>query len=116
MNVSKAKLPSAHTPPTRAQAPRPKSSLIAGSRRQLTTVDRIDVILEAEPAQISELQKRVNQLVNVISIRLERAPKVQTGVHLLINVTSGMMIPTRVEIQRLATENNVLLQHCGPST
>jgi hypothetical protein len=77
--------------------------------------EHLEVVVEAEPAQLAQWQQRLRKLVTVTSIHVTRA-SARPGKRLLIEVTPGMSIPTRAEIQRLATENNVLLCHCGPQT
>jgi hypothetical protein len=74
----------------------------------------LEMIVEAEPDQISKWRRQMCHLVTVKSICVKRQPVERVGVRMLIEVVPGMAIPTRTEIQRLATENNVLLRHCRP--
>jgi len=78
-------------------------------------VERIDVVVEAEPTQVAELKRRLSQVVSITSVRLVPASHEPIGIHLLIEVIPETSLPTRAEIQRVATENNVLLRHCGPT-
>jgi hypothetical protein len=76
--------------------------------------EQIEVVIEAQPDQIALWEDQMQRVVTVKAIHSQRAPGQRMGVHLLIDVVSGMTIPTRAEIQRLATQNNLLLRHCEP--